>query len=316
MKILITGSKGQLGADCAQVLGATHETLAIDLDELDITNQSDVERITRNFSPHIVVNCAAYTQVDACETEKDLAWITQQAAAFPVRVEPRHDLGMVAVQGPNARAMASTLLPDGLREAAMALKPFSAAHDETWFVGRTGYTGEDGFEIIIPEHQAVALWQGLANAGVQPCGLGARDTLRLEAGMNLYGNDMDESQSPLVSGLAWTVAWQPEDRDFIGRSALEKQKAAGNLPTFIGLVLQGRGVLRSHQKLFAGDSEVGEITSGGFSPTLERSIAMARVDSGAGAALDVDIRGRRIPVARVKMPFARNGAAVVDLTGI
>ena len=254
--------------------------------------------------------------VNAATTEKDLAWIAQQAGDFDVRVEARHDLGMIAVQGPNARAKAAALLPDGLRDAAMALKPFSAAHDGAWFVGRTGYTGEDGFEIIVPEDQTVALWNGLAGAGVQPCGLGARDTLRLEAGMNLYGADMDEAQSPLASGLAWTVALEPGTRDFIGRSALEKQVTAGNLPTFGGLVLQGRGVLRSHQKLFDGDREVGEITSGGFSPTLERSIAMARIEPGAGSALEVDIRGRRLPVARVKLPFARNGKVVVELDGI
>jgi aminomethyltransferase len=254
--------------------------------------------------------------VNAATTDKDLAWITQQAGSFRVRVEARPDLGMIAVQGPNARDKTAALLPEGLRSAAMALKPFSAVHDDTWFVGRTGYTGEDGFEIIIPENQTVALWKGLAEAGVQPCGLGARDTLRLEAGMNLYGNDMDDSQSPLASGLAWTVAFEPAERDFIGRSALEKQKAAGNLPAFGGLVLQGRGVLRSHQKLFAGDREVGEITSGGFSPTLERSIAMARIEPTAGSGLEVDIRGRRIPVARVKMPFARHGKTVVDLAGI
>ena len=254
--------------------------------------------------------------VNAATTDKDLAWITQQAEAFAVRVEARRDLGMIAVQGPNARVKAAALLPDSLRDAAMALSPFSAVHGDAWFVGRTGYTGEDGFEIIVPENHTVALWQGLAAAGVQPCGLGARDTLRLEAGMNLYGADMDETQSPLVSGLAWTVAFEPQSRDFIGRSALEKQVAAGNLPAFGGLVLQGRGVLRSHQKVFDGDREVGEITSGGFSPTLERSIAMARIEPGAGAALEVDIRGRRIPVARVKLPFARNGKAVVDLDGI
>jgi aminomethyltransferase len=204
-------------------------------------------------------------------------------------------------------------LPGDLREAAMALKPFNAVFAGEWFVGRTGYTGEDGFEIILPESDAPAFWRTLAAAGIRPCGLGARDTLRLEAGMNLYGNDMDDAHSPLISGLAWTVALDPAERDFIGRSALEKQKAAGNLAKFGGLVLQGKGVLRSHQKLFCGDLEVGEITSGGFSPTLERSIAMARIDAVAGDELDVEIRGKRLPVVRVKMPFARNGKPIVDI---
>jgi aminomethyltransferase len=251
--------------------------------------------------------------VNAATTDNDLAWIQEVARPFDVEVLPRFDLGMIAVQGPNARAKAEALLPDDLRAAAMALKPFNAATAGDWFVGRTGYTGEDGFEVVLPEAEAPAFWRALAAAGVRPCGLGARDTLRLEAGMNLYGTDMDETQSPLGSGLSWTVALEPADRDFIGRSALEKQKAAGSLPRFVGLVLEGKGVLRGHQKLYDGDLEVGEVTSGGFSPTLERSIAMARVDAEAGDSLTVDIRGRRIPVRRVKMPFVRNGAACIEI---
>ena len=251
--------------------------------------------------------------VNASTTDKDLAWINEQAVAFGVQVEPRLDLGMIAVQGPNARSKVGPLLPEALRGAAMALKPFSAAHAGQWFVGRTGYTGEDGFELMLPGRETPGLWRALAEAGVQPCGLGSRDTLRLEAGMNLYGNDMDETRSPLESGLAWTVAWDPAERDFIGRAALEKQRAAGSLPRFVGLVLEGKGVLRDHQKLYDGEREVGEITSGGFSPTLERSIAMARVSADAGATLDVDIRGRRLPVRRVKMPFARNGKVCIEL---
>ncbi|MGD8957166.1 MAG: glycine cleavage T C-terminal barrel domain-containing protein, partial [Chromatiaceae bacterium] len=174
-------------------------------------------------------------------------------------------------------------------------------------------TGEDGFEVILPERDTPNFWRALASAGVRPCGLGARDTLRLEAGMNLYGTDMDEAQTPLTSGLAWTVAFEPVERDFIGRSALEKQQAAGSLPTFTGLVLNAKGVLRSHQRLFDGEREVGETTSGGYSPSLDRAIAMARVAADSGDALTVDIRGRRLPVSRVKMPFFRNGKACIDL---
>ena len=251
--------------------------------------------------------------VNAATTDKDLAWIGGEAEAFDVAVEARFDTGMIAVQGPQARARAEPLLPSELRAAAMALKPFSAAYAGDWFAGRTGYTGEDGFEIMLPEAETPALWRALAAAGVQPCGLGARDTLRLEAGMNLYGSDMDESLTPLESGLAWTVALEPAERDFIGRTALEKQKAAGGVAVFTGLVLEGKGVLRGHQKVFDGDREVGEITSGGFSPTLERSIAMARVAADAGDALEVDIRGKRLPLRRVKMPFVRNGKPCIDL---
>ncbi len=249
--------------------------------------------------------------VNAGTTEKDIAWLEQQAPAFDVRIKPRFDLAMIAVQGPNARLKALPLLPDDVRDAAAALKPFNAASG-SWFVGRTGYTGEDGFEIVLPESEAVALWRGLADNGVAPCGLGARDTLRLEAGMNLYGQDMDESVGPLESGLAWTVALD-DQRDFIGKSALVAQQAKGGLRRFVALVLDGRGVLRGQQKIFDGEREVGEITSGGFSPTLERSIALARVAGEAGDHLTVDIRGKRLPLIGVKAPFVRNGQACIDL---
>jgi aminomethyltransferase len=250
--------------------------------------------------------------VNAGTTDKDIAWLREQAPAFDVSVEPRFDLGMIAVQGPNARARALPLMDAALRAEAEQLKPFNAATDGHWFVGRTGYTGEDGFEIMLPEGETEALWRNLAAAGVHPCGLGARDTLRLEAGMNLYGQDMDETVTPLASGLGWTVALD-DGRDFIGREALVAQREAGDIPRFIGIVLDGRGVLRAHQKLFDGGREVGEITSGGFSPTLERSIGMARVAADAGEALQVEIRGRKLPLIRVKMPFVRNGQAQIEL---
>ncbi len=250
--------------------------------------------------------------VNAGTTEKDIAWISNRALDYDVRVEPRFDLGMIAVQGPQAREKALPLLPEGLREQAAGLPPFQAATDGRWFVGRTGYTGEDGFEIVLPESETEALWRALAEAGVRPCGLGARDTLRLEAGMNLYGQDMDETVSPLASGLAWTVAMKDE-RDFIGRAALEAERAAGGIPRFIGVLLEGRGVLRGHQKIFDGEREVGEITSGGFSPTLERSIGFARVAADAGDALSVEIRGKRLPLRQVRLPFVRHGQPQIDL---
>jgi aminomethyltransferase len=251
--------------------------------------------------------------VNAATTDKDLAWIREQASGYSMQVLPRRDQGMIAVQGPKAIEKALPLLPDDLGVAAAALKPFSAASAEDWFVGRTGYTGEDGFEIMLPEEQTVALWLSLNKAGVRPCGLGARDTLRLEAGMNLYGSDMDETVTPLGSGLSWTLSMDEDARDFIGRDALTAQKAAGDVQQFTGLVLQGRGILRNHQKLFDGDLEIGEITSGGFSPTLERSIALARIAAGAGAELTVDIRGKKLPVTRVKPPFVRKGKACVQV---
>ena len=236
-----------------------------------------------------------------------------RAAGFDVAIDRRRDLAMIAVQGPQAPALAAPLLPADCRDQALALKPFSAADGERWFVGRTGYTGEDGFEVILPAEDAPGLWQGLIAAGVQPCGLGARDTLRLEAGMNLYGQDMDESVGPLESGLGWTVAWEPADRDFVGRGALEAMRDNPGRRAFVGLLLTGRGILRGHQKVLAGGQEIGEITSGGFSPSLDRSIAFARVAPGIGATCEVDIRGKSVPARVVKTTFVRNGKACLEL---
>ncbi len=249
--------------------------------------------------------------VNAGTTDKDLAWIGRHAAAYQVEPYPRHDLAMIAVQGPLARGKTLPLLPEALRDAAAGLQPFQAAWTSDWFVARTGYTGEDGFEVMLPETEAAGLWRGLHAAGVAPIGLGARDTLRLEAGMNLYGSDMDESTSPLESGLAWTVAMEPAERGFIGRPALERQLAAGVTRKQVGLLLTGRGVLRNHQKLHVGEREIGEITSGGFAPTLQQSIALARVEADAPDELSVAIRDKRIPAKVVRPPFARNGKALV-----
>ena len=228
-----------------------------------------------------------------------------------VELLPRTDLAMLAIQGPEARGLALPLLPAALRDAGAELKPFFAAAAGDWLVARTGYTGEEGVEVMLPGTEAVELWRALLGAGVRPCGLGARDTLRLEAGMNLYGQDMDETVSPLESGLAWTVAFDPPDRDFTGRGALEAQRACGGLRRLVGLVLLDRGVLRPHQKVFAGDRKMGEITSGGFAPTLDRSIALARVRHDLGDRCAVEIRGKRLAAAVVEPPFVRNGRALV-----
>lgn len=218
--------------------------------------------------------------VNAATRDKDIAWISEQATAFDVRVTEQAETAMIAVQGPAARERAALALPESVREAALALKPFSALSAGDLFVGRTGYTGEDGWELVMPVADGVQYWQRLLAAGISPCGLGARDTLRLEAGMNLYGTDMDENLTPLESGLAWTVAWDPEEREFIGRDALQAQRDSGPLRRFCGLVLEGRGVLRNHQRIVVEGVGEGEITSGGFSPTLERSVAMARLPAG------------------------------------
>ncbi len=205
--------------------------------------------------------------VNAGTRDKDIAWMRSQAARLRVDIRERTDLAVIAVQGPAARVQVAALLDEADREAALAMAPFFGRECGHWFVGRTGYTGEDGFEVILPAVDAVAFWQALHSQGVVPCGLGARDTLRLEAGMNLYGNDMDESQNPLESGLSWTVALEPAARTFTGRAALESLQQSGLQRKLVGLLLEDRGVLRSHQKVFVPGIGPGETTSGGFSPT-------------------------------------------------
>lgn len=249
---------------------------------------------------------------NAATREKDLAWIASIAERFGVLWRGREDLAMLAVQGPEALAKLDAVLGADTATAVRALQPFHALETEDLFVARTGYTGEDGVEILPSAVDAPALWDRILAAGVAPCGLGARDTLRLEAGMNLYGSDMDETTTPLESGLGWTVAWEPTDRDFIGRAALERQRAAGAARTFVGLVLEARGVLRSHQTIYDGDHEIGQITSGTFSPTLNRAIALARVATGAGEHCQVEIRDKRLPARVVKPPFVRHGRALIE----
>jgi glycine cleavage system T protein (aminomethyltransferase) len=249
--------------------------------------------------------------VNAGTRDKDLAWIRRHSAAFGVEVTERTDLAMLAVQGPEARAKAAQLLAAPEREAALALGAFVGRELGGWFVARTGYTGEDGFEIMMPAAAAVAAWRRLNSLGVASCGLGARDTLRLEAGMNLYGNDMDESTHPFESGLAWTVALEPQGRAFVGRAALEAIRARGPGPKLVGLLLEDRGVLRSHQRVVVAGAGEGEITSGTFSPTLERSIALARVPASTAGQVQVEIRGKLLSAKVVKPPFVRFGKSLV-----
>ncbi len=245
--------------------------------------------------------------VNAATRAKDLAWIRGHAEAFDVRVEERADLAMIAVQGPAARDKVLSLLGTDARERVAALGKFAAIEVDCKFIARTGYTGEDGFEVVVPGSDVVDLWNRLLEAGVKPAGLGARDTLRLEAGMNLYGQDMDESVTPWESGLAWTVALGGT-RDFIGRAALEKQKADGVPRKLVGIVLEGKGILRHGQRV-ATDHGEGEILSGSYSPTLSRSIGFARVPADSGDALQVDIRGKLLPLRVVKYPFVKDGKA-------
>ncbi|SDX80207.1 aminomethyltransferase [Allochromatium warmingii] len=253
--------------------------------------------------------------VNAGTADKDLTWLETQRwrGSFDVTIRRRTDLAMLAIQGPQARELTATCLPREMAESALELAPFHAVECGGWFIARTGYTGEDGFEMLLPADHVVDLWSVLLDAGVRPCGLGARDTLRLEAGMNLYGQDMGEDVGPLESGLAWTVAWEPADRDFIGRTALEELRTSPERREFVGLLLTGRGVLRAHQTVLSNGREVGEITSGGFAPTLQRSIALARVAPGLGETCEVEMRGKPVAARIVKPPFVRQGRILVEL---
>jgi aminomethyltransferase len=251
--------------------------------------------------------------VNAATRDKDLEWIGKQSRQFDVNIAERSELAMIAVQGPQARERAATVLDAGIRDAALALKPFYALDADNLFVARTGYTGEDGWEIVMPQDQAADHWNRFVEAGIRPCGLGARDTLRLEAGMNLYGSDMDETVSPLEAGMGWTIAWEPADRDFIGRGPLTEMRANKARARFVGLLLEGKGILRDHMRVVVDGVGGGEITSGGFSPTLQRSIAMARVPAGDYDRAQVEVRNKLLDVRVVKMPFVRNGKAQIEI---
>jgi aminomethyltransferase len=245
--------------------------------------------------------------INAATATKDLAHMNRIAEAYDADITPRRDVAMIAVQGPQAREKVFTARP-AWRAAGEGLGVFHAAEFGEVFLARTGYTGEDGFEITLPAAQALKLWSELKDAGVRECGLAARDTLRLEAGMNLYGNEMSETVSPLDAGLGWTVDTKSE-RDFIGRDALENKGQNWNL---VGLKLLDKGVMRAHMKVFMPSGE-GETTSGTFSPTLGVSIALARVPLAvkAGDEVEVDIRGKRVKALVTKPSFVRHGKALV-----
>ncbi|MBQ4837712.1 MULTISPECIES: glycine cleavage system aminomethyltransferase GcvT [Pseudoalteromonas] len=248
--------------------------------------------------------------VNSATREKDLAHIGAVAADFEVTVTERPEYAMIAVQGPNAKEKTATILNDEQRAAVEGMKPFFGAQAGKLFIATTGYTGEAGYEIVVHNDDAAELWQQLLDAGVRPAGLGARDTLRLEAGMNLYGSDMDETVSPLAANMAWTIAWEPEDRDFIGRKVVEQQRADKSTDKLVGLVLESKGVLRGGSKVIVEGGE-GVITSGTFSPTLGFSVALARVPRSTGETAQVEMRKKLVDVKVVKPSFVRNGKSVI-----
>jgi aminomethyltransferase len=245
--------------------------------------------------------------VNASCTEKDFKWLNRHAKEYNLELVLRKDLAMIAVQGPLAIDNAASALGAVLSKSIRSLERFGCIEIGTWFIARTGYTGEDGIEIILPAIQAEECWQNLLKHGVQPVGLGARDTLRLEAGYNLYGHDMDESVSPLEANLAWSVAFEPESRHFIGRKALHEQLKVGVQKKLISVALQDKGVLRAGQKIFSNDKEVGVVTSGTFSPLLHLAIGFARVATPVNSDYFVEIRNKKFPLIVVKGPFVKHG---------
>ncbi|MFO1388361.1 glycine cleavage system aminomethyltransferase GcvT [Cellvibrio sp.] len=251
-----------------------------------------------------VVNCGT--------REKDLAWMNKIAADFKVELTERDDLAMVAIQGPKAIELTKTVVSPARAALIDGLKVFQGLPEGDWFIARTGYTGEDGLEIMLPNAEVESFWTALNQAGVPACGLAARDTLRLEAGMNLYGHEMDDSVSPLAANMGWTIAWQPAERNFIGRSAIEAEKNAGPAFKLVGLVLRERGVMRAEQVVSVdGSDQKGLITSGTFSPTLGYSIALARVPTNIGKQCHVEMRGKQVLVDVVAPNFVRNGKPLV-----
>ncbi len=247
--------------------------------------------------------------VNAGTREKDLAWFEKQINAFDASITERPKVAMLAVQGPHAIEACLEVLPSDISKKLASLKKFSCLDETDYFIGRTGYTGEDGVEILVPQELVIELWNKLLQADVKPCGLGARDTLRLEAGMHLYGQDMNEEITPLECGLGWTV--RKEDFNFIGADALSTQRDKGITKKMIGVVLGERGILRHNQELVDENGLTGIITSGSFSPSAQVAIGMAIVDKNMGENVKVKIRKKELNVKCIKLPFVRNGKVLI-----
>ena len=248
---------------------------------------------------------------NAATRERVQSWFTLQAENLDVEFQYRNDLSVLAIQGPNTFERLGQIFNSNRTALLQALEPSCGFFDNDWFFSRTGYSGEEGIEIILPRSQVVDLFNELVGAGIAPIGLGARDTLRLEAGFCLQGNDLDETHSPLVSGIENRVCWQDQSRDFIGKAALEREQAAGNLDRIVGLVLEERGVLRANQAVRIVGHPDGIITSGSFSPTLGKAIALARVAACTDERGEVEIRNKWYPVRVVKPCFVRHGEILI-----
>jgi aminomethyltransferase len=303
--------------DGTQAKAWLQRLLANDVERLESTGRALYSAML-NERGGVVDDMIVYRQgagyrlvVNAATREQDLQWMQAQLDGYDVALCERPELAMLAIQGPHARHKVAELVSQSRSQLIQQLKPFEGASDGDWFIARTGYTGEDGLEILLPANQAPAFFNDLVGAGISPIGLGARDTLRLEAGMNLYGQDIHQAVTPLVANMAWSIAWEPVSRDFIGRQALEAELAAGVGQKLVGLVLEERGVLRAHQVVRIAEVGEGEITSGSFSPTLSKSIALARVPMATADRAEVEIRGKWYPVRVVKPTFVRHGKALI-----
>ncbi|PMB54580.1 glycine cleavage system aminomethyltransferase GcvT [Coxiella endosymbiont of Rhipicephalus microplus] len=246
--------------------------------------------------------------MNAVTREKDLNWIKQQSRSYQVNVNEQPKICIIAIQGPAVFSVAQKIFDKAIYLKLTQLKPFQfILLDNLLIIARTGYTGENGLEIMVPDVQAHEVWQKAIRGGVQPCGLGARDTLRLEAGLNLYGIDMDETTSPLCSNLGWTVSWEDPNRNFIGRTSLETQLKRGIKEQLVGLIMEEPGVLRNHEKIWLNNLQKGKITSGSFSPTLRKGIALARIPNKVFETASIKRRNKQIPVKITKPPFVRRG---------
>lgn len=240
-------------------------------------------------------------------------WFEQHAHQFECHHYTRNDLVMIAVQGPHALNMIQPFLPTQVATHTAQLKPFHICDADNWFIAATGYTGESGVEVLLPIKEGQKFWTDCNELGVTPCGLGARDTLRLEAGFCLYGQDMDEQTSPFACRLDWTLALEPSERDFIGKKALLEARKNTN-EDFVGLVMRERGVMRTKMPLYQHEQQeeaIGFVTSGGFSPTLGCSIALARVKKTTTQTAYVCLRQGWIRVDVVDPVFFRRGKIVV-----
>ena len=245
--------------------------------------------------------------LNAATKTKDLAWIRQHIQGYAADLQERTDLAMIAVQGPQAIIKTLEILTPLQADAISTIQPFESVERDQLFIARTGYTGEDGLEIVAPPDYIRHIWKALLQAGVPPCGLAARDTLRIEAGLLLYGQDMDETTTPLESALNWTIAWEPQDRDFIGRGALIAQKQGGLEQKLVGLSLSDKVIMRSGQKVLIEGLPNGIITSGAFSPILNQSIAFARVPYETSGEVKVEIRDKYYPAQLSKLRFIQKG---------